>query len=151
MASIPYIPEVTAEDAKALSLPSKLHEWIVTVDHKRLGVMYIATSLLFFSVAGILAALMRTQLAVPDNKFLPPEVFNRLFTVHGTTMVFLVGMPFFAGLANYLVPLMIGARDMAFPRLNAFGYWMFVFGSPSVLQLHRRRRIGRSRHRAGCR
>ena len=128
MASIPYIPEVSAEDAKALSLPSKLHEWIVTVDHKRLGVMYIATSLLFFAIAGTLAALMRTQLALPDGKFLPPEVFNRFFTVHGTTMVFLVGMPFFAGLANYLVPLMIGARDMAFPRLNAFGYWMFLFG-----------------------
>src|SRR5271165_372471 len=128
MASIPYSPEVTAEDAKALSLPSKLHEWIVTVDHKRLGIMYIATSLLLFAVAGTLASLMRIQLAFPDGKFLPPEVFNRLFTVHGTTMVFLVGMPFFAGLANYLVPLMIGARDMAFPRLNAFGYWMFLFG-----------------------
>jgi cytochrome c oxidase subunit 1 len=129
MASIPYIPEVSAEDAKALSLPSKLHEWIVTVDHKRLGIMYIATSLLLFAVAGTLASLMRIQLAFPDGKFLPPEVFNRLFTVHGTTMVFLVGMPFFAGLANYLVPLMIGARDMAFPRLNAFGYWMFLFGA----------------------
>src|SRR3954447_2150592 len=128
MASIPYIPEVSAEDAKAPSLPSKLHEWIVTVDHKRLGVMYITTSLLLFAVAGILASLMRIQLAFPNGKFLPPEVFNRLFTVHGTTMVFLVGMPFFAGLANYLVPLMIGARDMAFPRLNAFGYWMFLFG-----------------------
>ena len=109
-------------------MPSKLHEWIVTVDHKRLGIMYIATSLFFFAVAGVLAALMRAQLAFPNGKVLPPEVFNRLFTVHGTTMVFLVGMPFFAGLANYLVPLMIGARDMAFPRLNAFGYWMFLFG-----------------------
>jgi len=109
-------------------VPSKLHEWIVTVDHKRLGIMYIATSLFFFAVAGVLAALMRAQLAFPNGKVLPPEVFNRLFTVHGTTMVFLVGMPFFAGLANYLVPLMIGARDMAFPRLNAFGYWMFLFG-----------------------
>ena len=129
MASIPYSPEVTAEDTRALSLPSKLHEWVVTVDHKRLGIMYIATSLLLFAVAGSLASLMRIQLAFPDGKFLPPEVFNRLFTVHGTTMVFLVGMPFFAGLANYLVPLMIGARDMAFPRLNAFGYWMFLFGA----------------------
>ncbi len=129
MASIPYSPEVTAEDTKASSLPSKLHEWVVTVDHKRLGIMYIATSLLLFAVAGSLASLMRIQLAFPDGKFLPPEVFNRLFTVHGTTMVFLVGMPFFAGLANYLVPLMIGARDMAFPRLNAFGYWMFLFGA----------------------
>jgi cytochrome c oxidase subunit 1 len=71
---------------------------------------------------------MRIQLAFPNGTFLPPQVFNRLFTMHGTTMVFLVGMPFFAGLANYLVPLMIGARDMAFPRLNAFGYWMFLFG-----------------------
>src|SRR6266404_2443286 len=111
-----------------LPLPSKLHDWIVTVDHKRLGIMYIASSLFFFAVAGVLAALMRTQLAFPNGTFLPPQVFNRFFTVHGTSMVFLVGMPFFAGLANYLVPLMIGARDMAFPRLNAFGYWMFLFG-----------------------
>src|SRR6202030_493884 len=116
------------ETTEALPVPSKLHEWIVTVDHKRLGIMYIATSLFFFAVAGVLAALMRAQLAFPNGKLLPPDVFNRLFTVHGTTMVFLVGMPFFAGLANYLVPLMIGARDMAFPRLNAFGYWMFLFG-----------------------
>jgi cytochrome c oxidase subunit I len=113
---------------EALPVPSKLHEWLVTVDHKRLGIMYIASSLFFFAVAGVLAALMRAQLAFPNGKVLPPEVFNRLFTMHGTTMVFLVGMPFFAGLANYLVPLMIGARDMAFPRLNAFGYWMFLFG-----------------------
>src|ERR1700733_6219558 len=116
------------EKTEALPVPSKLHEWIVTVDHKRLGIMYIATSLFFFAVAGVLAAFMRAQLAFPNGKVLPPEVFNRLFTMHGTTMVFLVGMPFFAGLANYLVPLMIGARDMAFPRLNAFGYWMFLFG-----------------------
>ncbi len=128
MASVPYNPDFSTADGKALSLPSKLHEWVVTVDHKRLGVMYIATSLLFFAIAGSLAALMRTQLAFPDGHFLRPEEFNRLFTVHGTTMVFLVGMPFLAGFANYLVPLMIGARDMAFPRLNAFGYWMFLFG-----------------------
>jgi heme/copper-type cytochrome/quinol oxidase subunit 1 len=112
MATINYILERSAE-ATELSFPSKLHEWIVTVDHKRLGVMYIATSLFFFAVAGMLAALMRAQLAFPNGKVLPPEVFNRLFTMHGTSMVFLVGMPFFAGLANYLVPLMIGARDMA--------------------------------------
>src|ERR1700675_1920645 len=122
-----YFPQ-PAKQTEALPVPSRLHDWIVTVDHKRLGIMYIATSLFFFAVAGVLAALMRVQLAFPNGKVLPPEVFNRLFTVHGTTMVFLVGMPFFAGLANYLVPLMIGARDMAFPRLNAFGYWMFLFG-----------------------
>jgi cytochrome c oxidase subunit 1 len=127
MATTSYIAESFSK-TEALPLPSKLHEWIVTVDHKRLGIMYIATALFFFAVAGILAALMRVQLAFPNGTFLPPAVFNRLFTMHGTTMVFLVGMPFFAGLANYLVPLMIGARDMAFPRLNAFGYWMFLFG-----------------------
>jgi cytochrome c oxidase subunit I len=127
MATTNYIAE-GLRDTETIPVPSKLHEWIVTVDHKRLGIMYIATSLFFFAVAGVLAALMRIQLAFPNGKFLPPDVFNRLFTVHGTTMVFLVGMPFFAGLSNYLVPLMIGARDMAFPRLNAFGYWMFLFG-----------------------
>jgi cytochrome c oxidase subunit 1 len=125
MASTTYIQENLQ---KTEASPSKLHEWLVTVDHKRLGLMYVATALFFFAVAGVLAALMRIQLAFPNGTFLPPQVFNRLFTVHGTTMVFLVGMPFFAGLANYLVPLMIGARDMAFPRLNAFGYWMFLFG-----------------------
>jgi len=127
MSTTNYLVEESRE-TEALPLPSKLHEWVVTVDHKRLGILYVATSLLFFAVAGVLAALMRAQLAFPDSKFLSPQVFNRLLTVHGTTMVFLVGMPFFAGLANYLVPLMIGARDMAFPRLNAFGYWMFLFG-----------------------
>jgi cytochrome c oxidase subunit 1 len=71
---------------------------------------------------------MRAQLAIPDNKLIDAAVFNRLFTMHGTTMVFFVGMPFFAALANYLVPLMIGARDMAFPRLNAFGFWITLFG-----------------------
>ena len=127
MATTDYIAEKLSQ-TEALPVPSRLHEWIVTVDHKRLGIMYIATSLVFFAVAGVLAALMRAQLAFPNGNLLSPAVFNRLFTVHGTTMVFLVGMPFFAGLANYLVPLMIGARDMAFPRLNAFGYWMFLFG-----------------------
>jgi cytochrome c oxidase subunit 1 len=127
MATTNYLAE-DIRRTEALPVPSKLHEWIVTVDHKRLGIMYIATSLFFFAVAGVLAAFMRIQLAFPNGKVLPPDVFNRLFTMHGTTMVFLVGMPFFAGLSNYLVPLMIGARDMAFPRLNAFGYWMFLFG-----------------------
>ncbi|MGC9950857.1 MAG: cbb3-type cytochrome c oxidase subunit I, partial [Bryobacteraceae bacterium] len=127
MATTGYIAD-NLDRPQSLALPSKLHEWIVTVDHKRLGMMYIGTALTFLTVAGVMAGLMRAQLAFPNGKVLPPDVFNRLFTMHGTTMVFLVGMPFFAGLANYLVPLMIGARDMAFPRLNAFGYWMFLFG-----------------------
>src|SRR5258706_2131979 len=127
MAATTHIP-VGLGETEAVSVPSKLHDWLTTVDHKRLGILYIGTALFFFAVAGVMAALMRIQLAYPNSTFLAPEVFNRLFTMHGTTMVFLVGMPFFAGLANYLTPLMIGARDMAFPRLNAFGYWIFLFG-----------------------
>jgi len=125
MAATTHIPVGLGETE---AMPSKLHGWLVTVDHKRLGIMYIGTALFFFAVAGTMAALMRLQLAYPNSTFLAPEVFNRLFTMHGTSMVFLVGMPFFAGLANYLTPLMIGSRDMAFPRLNAFGYWIFLMG-----------------------
>src|SRR6266849_5162247 len=105
-----------------------IHSWLVTVDHKRLGLMYIIFALVFFVVAGLEASLMRIQLATPNNHFLSPQVFNQLFTMHGTTMVFLVGMPFIFEFGNYLVPLMIGARDLAFPRLNAFGFWLSVFG-----------------------
>jgi cytochrome c oxidase subunit 1 len=106
----------------------RLHDLVVTTDHKKLGLMYIGAGLVFFIVAGALASAMRLQLAAPNNGAVSPQVFNRLFTMHGTTMVFLVGMPIIAGMMNYLVPLMIGARDMAFPRLNAFGFWMFFFG-----------------------
>jgi cytochrome c oxidase subunit 1 len=109
------------------SLTSIVQNLIFTVDHKKLGLMYIGSGLLFFVLAGSLAALMRIQLAIPENKFLAPDTFNQIFTMHGTTMVFLVGMPIIFGFANYLVPLMIGARDMAFPRLNAFGFWIFFF------------------------
>jgi cytochrome c oxidase subunit 1 len=127
MASVAY--PVDEHRVKALGLPSALHEWVITVDHKRLGILYMIMTLLFFMIAGSLAVVMRLQLVVPHNTLVPPQVFNRLFTVHGTTMVFFVGMPFFAALANYLVPLMIGARDMAFPRLNAFGFWITLFGA----------------------
>jgi cytochrome c oxidase subunit 1 len=106
----------------------KVAGWITTVDHKRIGVLYIATSLVFFGLGGIMALLMRAQLATPDEKFVTKDSYSQLFTMHGTTMIFLVVVPIFAGFGNFLVPLMIGARDMAFPRLNAFSYWMFVFG-----------------------
>jgi cytochrome c oxidase subunit 1 len=105
-----------------------LHEWVVTVDHKRLGVMYVVSWLLFLVVAGLEASTMRLQLAWSGLHVVPPGTFNQLFTMHGTTMVFLVGIPIVFGFANYLVPLMIGARDLAFPRLNAFGFWAFLFG-----------------------
>src|SRR5213593_1989832 len=103
------------------------HDWVVTVDHKRLGILYVVSGLVFFVVAGIEATLMRLQLAWPGLHIVPPETFNRLFTMHGTSMVFLVGIPIVFGFVNYLVPLMIGARDLAFPRLNAFGFWIFLF------------------------
>src|SRR5437879_2939870 len=109
-------------------LVDTLHEWITTVDHKRLCILYIAYALLFLVVGGIEAAIMRVQLVRPHNYFLSPQVFNRLFTRHGTTMIFFVVMPLVFGFANYLVPLMTGARDMAFPRLNAFSFWLTAFG-----------------------
>ena len=87
----------------------------------------MVSGLVFFVVAGIEATLMRLQLAWPGLHIVPPETFNRLFTMHGTSMVFLVGIPIVFGFGNYLVPLMIGARDLAFPRLNAFGFWIFLF------------------------
>lgn len=105
-----------------------IHEWATSCDHKKLGVMYVVSALIFFAFGGLEAALMRAQLAFPDLQFLPPETFNRMMTMHGTTMVFLVGMPILFGTANYLIPLQIGARDLAFPRLNAFGFWLFFFG-----------------------
>jgi cytochrome c oxidase subunit 1 len=104
-----------------------LHDWLTTVDHKKIGLMYIAYALVFLVIAGFEAILMRIQLAVPNNTFISPQVFNRLFTMHGTTMVFFVGIPILFGFGNYLIPLMIGARDMAFPRLNTFSFWISSF------------------------
>jgi cytochrome c oxidase subunit 1 len=109
-------------------LSDRLHDWIVTVDHKKLGILYILYALLFLVVAGIEATIIRIQLIVPHNNFVSPEVFNRLFTMHGTTMIFFVAMPMVFGFGTYLVPLMIGARDMAFPRLNALSFWLTFFG-----------------------
>jgi cytochrome c oxidase subunit 1 len=125
-------PTLTACETVA-ARPQKLwqetvYAWITTVDHKRIGLLYIGYALLFLLIGGFEAMLIRIQLAVPNNHFITPEVFNRMFTMHGTTMVFFVGMPILFGFGNYLVPLMIGARDMAFPRLNAFSFWVSAFG-----------------------
>src|ERR1700722_18481946 len=106
----------------------RMQSWAATVDHKKLGILYVVYSIFFLLVGGAEAICLRIQLAFPNNHFLDPGVFNRFFTMHGTTMVFLVGMPILFGFANYLIPLMIGARDMAFPRLNAFSFWLTVFG-----------------------
>ncbi len=102
--------------------------WFTTVDHKKIGILYGATALLFFCIAGIEALLIRLQLAGPNGTVLTASQYNTLFTMHGTTMVFLAGMPLPVAFGNYFIPLMIGARDVAFPRLNMFGYWAFLFG-----------------------
>ncbi len=102
--------------------------WLTTTDHKRIGILYISTTLFFFVAGGILALLMRAQLATPNEHFVTKNSYDELFTMHGTTMVFLVIVPILAGFGNFLVPLMIGARDVAFPRLNALSYWLFLLG-----------------------
>jgi cytochrome c oxidase subunit I len=119
-------------DAGSLSFEQEAREgwlsWVASVDHKQIGILYMWSSTIFFVVAGILALLMRIQLSRPENHFLSPTMYNQIFTMHGTTMIFLVVVPALIGFANYMVPLMIGARDMAFPRINALGFWAQVFG-----------------------
>src|SRR5215471_3284756 len=119
------IPNVQIESRSWVSI---LHDWITTVDHKRIGILYILYALFFLVVAGIEAIIIRIQLMYPHNDFVSPQVFNRMFTMHGTTMIFFVAIPVLFGFANFLVPLMIGARDMAFPRLNAFSFWLTALG-----------------------
>ena len=102
--------------------------WVTTVDHKKIGVMYGVVAFFFFLVGGVEALLIRTQLSRPNNALLSADLYNQVFTMHGVTMVFLVIMPMAAAFANYVMPLQIGARDVAFPRLNAFGFWCFLAG-----------------------
>src|SRR5712692_9922397 len=118
----------TAEHAVSTSQPSSRNyggvwSWVFTVDHKRIGILYLVTAVLFFFVGGIEALLIRSQLAVANNTLVSPDTYNELFTMHGTTMVFLAIMPMSVAFFNIVVPLQIGARDVAFPRLNAFSYW----------------------------
>ena len=111
----------------------RVTSWLTTVDHKRIGILYLVTSFFFFFAAGLMALLMRTQLAQADQDFITRNDYNQLFTMHGTAMVFLFVVPILAGFGNYLVPLMIGAKDMAFPRLNALSYWLFLLGGLVML------------------
>jgi cytochrome c oxidase subunit 1 len=113
--------------------PSGLIGWITTVDHKRIGILYVVTALGFFAVGGALAMLMRAELAEPGRQLLGNEPYNQVFTAHGTLMIYLFSVPIFTGLGNYLVPLQIGAADVAFPRLNAVSYWLFLFGGLVVV------------------
>src|SRR5262245_66508847 len=115
-------------EAERRPLVDALHDWVTIVDHKRIGLLYILYALLFLVIAGVEALIIRIQLMYPHNDFVSPQVFNRMFTMHGTTMIFFFAMPLLFGFGNYLVPLMIGARDMAFPRLNAFSFWLSALG-----------------------
>jgi cytochrome c oxidase subunit I len=108
--------------------PTGWSSWLTTVDHKKIGIMYLVVSFFFFIIGGIEALLMRIQLGAPNNTFLSPEAYNQIFTMHATTMIFLGIMPLNVGFGNYVVPIMIGARDMAYPRLNALSIWLFIFG-----------------------
>ena len=119
---------VTPAPAATIVSRGRYSSWLATVDHKRIGILYIVTSLLFFIIGGVLALLMRSQLAQPNEHVFTRDTYDQLFTMHGTTMIFLVVVPVFAGLGNFLIPLMIGARDMAFPRLNALSYWLYLLG-----------------------
>jgi len=120
--------EETALPTRIPWTQGRFASWVTTVDHKRIGILYIGTSLLFFLIGGIFALLMRAQLATPNEHFVTRDSYDELFTMHGTTMIFLFVVPILAGFANFLVPLMIGARDMAFPRLNALSYWLYLLG-----------------------
>src|SRR5262245_14396800 len=120
-------PEITDEELEAVWRdPPGLLGFLKTVDHKRIGLRYIYTAFAFFFVSGAFALVMRLQLAGADMGILGPEAYNEFFTMHGTTMIFLFNTPVLAGFGNYLLPMQLGTRDMAFPRLNAFSYWIFL-------------------------
>ncbi len=116
------------EAPPAAALPGWM-SWLTTVDHKRIGILYTVTGVVFFFVGGIEALFMRTQLIMPANNLINGDWFNQILTMHGTTMVFMAVMPINVGLGNYIIPIMLGAHDMAYPRLNAMSYWLFLFGS----------------------
>src|SRR5262245_16142875 len=111
-----------------VTVGSIVWSWLTTVDHKRIGILYGTSAFIFFLIGGLEAIIMRMQLARPDNTLVGAQTFNELFTMHGTTMIFLAVMPLSASFFNYMIPLMIVARDVAFPRLNALSYWIFLLG-----------------------
>lgn len=121
-------PEIVTDKVVSERKSQRWIDWILTTDHKRIGILYIVTTSVFFVLGGVEAMMMRLQLGVANNSLISPEQYNQLFTMHGTTMLFLFVAPMMAGIANYVLPLMIGARDMAFPRINALSYWLLLFG-----------------------
>jgi cytochrome c oxidase subunit I len=122
------VPQVIVHEITKPRESKKWVDWILTTDHKKIGIMYLVATFVFFILGGVEALLMRLQLSVPNNTLITPEHYNELLTMHGTTMIFLFVVPVMAGFGNYFVPLMIGARDMAFPRLNALSFWLLLFG-----------------------
>ena len=122
----PAVPQITAHEVAPEG--RGWTSWVTTTDHKKIGIMYLVTTFVFFILGGVEALLIRLQLGAPENTLLSPQTYNQLFTMHGTTMVFLFVVPIFAGFGNYFIPLMIGARDMAFPKLNALSYWLLLAG-----------------------
>src|SRR5574341_1449281 len=121
MATATTYPETLVE-------PRGIAAWLTTVDHKRIGIMYTVTAFIFFTLGGLLALIVRLELALPGAQIVTAEQYNRVFSMHGTTMIFLFVIPIFVGFGNYIIPLQIGARDMAFPRLNALSYWLLLAG-----------------------
>ncbi|UGS37646.1 cytochrome c oxidase subunit I [Capillimicrobium parvum] len=125
-AALKPVPEITAHGVQRQR--SGLMDWLTTTDHKKIGILYLVTTFVFFILGGVEALMIRLQLGTAQNTLLTPETYNQLFTMHGTTMIFLFVVPIMAGFGNYFVPLMIGARDMAFPRLNALSFWLLLSG-----------------------
>ncbi|HEX7167141.1 MAG TPA: cbb3-type cytochrome c oxidase subunit I, partial [Acidimicrobiales bacterium] len=136
MATVLERPDVSAPTVERRAVPllrrprstKGFWGWVTTIDHKRIGILYGVTAFVFFLAGGVEALIIRLQLAQADGTVVSAGTFNQLFTMHGTTMIFLVVMPMSTAFFNYFIPIMIGARDVAFPRLNAFSYWTFVFG-----------------------
>src|ERR1700692_446370 len=122
------IPQLTAHKIQTPRKTKRWIDWVTTTDHKKIGIMYLFLTFVFFILGGVEALLMRLQLATPGNTLLSGERYNELLTMHGTTMIFLFVVPVMAGFGNYFLPLMIGARDMAFPRLHALSFWLLLFG-----------------------
>ena len=127
-------PTLTRKEAHRDSLGRAVVKWITSTDHKTIGYLYLITSFVFFILAGAMALVIRAELAVPGLQFVSLEQYNQLFTIHGTIMLFLFATPLFVGFGNVIMPLQIGAPDVAFPRLNMFGYWLFLFGGIIVMR-----------------
>src|SRR5881227_1155238 len=134
MSQISRIGMVVQSDPMSQDIfPPRVRRWLFTTNHKEVGILYLVTSLFFFIAAGLLALTMRTQLSVPSNNVLTPDLYNQFVTVHGLLMIFWVLSPFAFGFANYIIPLQIGARDLAFPRLNAMSYWFYLFSGVMII------------------